>query len=170
MTEAKSTVPTQETLDTSPMDGLPTQEQLLSMSGLEFMQSFLTGEIQSAPIGKTMNFAISEVEDGKVAFKGTPLPRVSNPMRSVHGGWYGTILDSCMGCAVMTKVPKGSYYTTLEFKVNIIRPIPMGRTVLATGVVQHAGRRTGVATGEIRDIETNKLYASGMTTCAIMQA
>jgi len=70
---------------------------------------------------------------------------------------------------LMTKVPRGSAYTTLEYKVNITRAIPLGLRVQATGVVEHAGRSTGVATGEIRGIEDGKLYATGSTTCLIMQ-
>jgi uncharacterized protein (TIGR00369 family) len=86
----------------------------------------------------------------------------------VHGGWYGTILDSCMACAVMTTVPKGAVYTTLEYKINIVRAIPVGTPVIATGVVDHAGRSTGVATGRIEGVD-GKLYATGSTTCLIMQ-
>jgi len=152
------------------MDKLPTQEQLLSMSGLDFMQAVLDGELHGPPIAQTLNFQLKAVQDGKVVFHGAPLATATNPMRTVHGGWYGTILDSCMACAVMTKVPKGSFYTTLEFKVNIIRPIPIERPVSAIGLVQHAGRSTGIANGEIRDLETGRIYATGSTTCIIMKA
>ena len=75
-----------------------------------------------------------------------------------------------MACAVMTIVPKGSYYTTLEYKVNIVRSIPIGMQVRATGTVQHAGRSTGVSVGELRGVEDGKLYATGSTTCIIMKA
>ena len=68
-----------------------------------------------------------------------------------------------------TKLPKGSVYTTLEYKINITRAIPLGMKVLATGLILHAGRSTGVATGEVRGVEDGKLYATGSTTCLIMQ-
>lgn len=152
------------------VNALPTQQQMLSMSGLDFMQSILGGDIKGPPIGDTLNFALTHVEKGKVIFEGAPCASAMNPMRTIHGGWYGTILDSCMACAVMTMVPKGSFYTTLEFKVNIIRPIPIGCKVAATGIIQHAGRSTGISNGEIRDLETERLYATGSTTCIIMQA
>ena len=74
-----------------------------------------------------------------------------------------------MACAVMTKVPKGSIYTTLEYKINILRAIPLGMQVDCIGVVDHAGRSTGVAHGEIRGVEDGKLYATGSTTCIIMK-
>jgi uncharacterized protein (TIGR00369 family) len=73
-----------------------------------------------------------------------------------------------MACAVMTRVPKGSFYTTMEFKVNIIRPIPLDVTVDSIGTVEHAGRSTGVASGKIVGIEDGKLYATASTTCIIM--
>ncbi len=147
---------------------LPHRDTILSISGLEFMQSVLDGKLPSAPIAQTLNFTLHKVQDGVITFRGRPGFAQMNPMGTVHGGWYATILDSAMACAVMTKVPKGSLYTTLELKVNIIQPIPEGREVDSHGVVDHAGRSTGIATGKIVDCETGKLYATGSTTCMIM--
>ncbi len=69
----------------------------------------------------------------------------------------------------MTKVPLGSVYTTLEFKVNIIRPIPLDMMVEAVGVTDHVGRSTGVSHGVIRGVDDNRIYATGSTTCIIMK-
>ena len=151
------------------LEDLPTQGEVLSRSGLEFMQDVVQGTLAGPPIGATLGFWPVLAEDGRVVFSGTPCFNGLNPMRGLHGGWYGAILDSCMACAVMTKVPTGSFYTTLEFKVNITRAIPTGMTVEATGLVAHSGRTTGVATGEIRGKDDGRLYASGSTTCLIMQ-
>ncbi|GGX55606.1 thioesterase [Tateyamaria omphalii] len=148
---------------------LPSQEELLSMSGLDFMQGILDGTVPGPPIGHTLRYALHEVRDGEVTFRGTPEFDVTNPMGTVHGGWYGTLLDSAMACAVMTKVPAGSVYTTLEYKINLTRGIPLGIEIACTGRVDHAGRSTGVATGEIRGVEDGKLYATGSTTCIIMK-
>lgn len=152
------------------LNDLADRDMLLSRSGLEFMQDMLAGRIAGPPIGVTMGFRPVIVEDGRVIFAGTPDFSVANPMRGVHGGWYGAILDSCMACAVMTRVPRGSYYTTLEYKVNITRAIPLETEVRATGTVSHSGRSTGVATGEVRGVKDGKLYATGSTTCMIMAA
>lgn len=149
-------------------DDLPTRDVVLSMSGLEFMQGIRDGTISGPPIGETLGYRVDEVEDGRVVFRGTPTFQTLNPMGGVHGGWYGTLLDSAMACAVMTKVPRGRIYTTLEYKVNITRAIPEGREIVAEGLVSHAGRSTGVAEGTIRDADTGKLYATGSTTCLIM--
>jgi len=150
-------------------DELPGPDIMLSMSGLEFMQSILAGKISGPPIGALMNYRLDQVEDGRVVFRGAPKFDSFNPMCTTHGGWYGTLLDSCMACAIMTKVPKGAFYTTLEYKINITRALPADTEILAEGIVQHAGRSTGVATGEIRGVADGKLYATGSTTCIIMK-
>ena len=147
---------------------LPTLEQTAAMSGLEFMQGILQGTLPRPPISAVLNYSLDAVAEGHVVFRGTPNFDHTNPMGTVHGGWYGTLLDSCMACAVMTKVPKGHVYTTLEYKINIVRAIPLGTEIIATGTTDHAGRSTGVAHGEIRDA-AGKLYATGSTTCIIMK-
>lgn len=151
----------------SPADLLSTDD-VLAISGLEFMQGILDGTNPGPPIGETMGYDLHEVADGRVVFRGTPEFKSTNPLGTVHGGWYGTLLDSAMACAVMTRVPRGSVYTTLEYKINITRSIPLGMTIDCIGTVDHAGRSTGVASGEIRGVEDGKLYATGSTTCIIM--
>lgn len=148
---------------------LPNHAEVLSMSGLDFMQGVLAGTISSPPIAGVLDYRLEAVEPGKVAFRGTPAFAHTNPMGTVHGGWYGTLLDSAMACAVMTTVPQGSVYTTLEYKVNLTRNLPIGTQIIATGWIDHAGRTTGVAHGEIRGAHDGKLYATGSTTCLIMK-
>ncbi|MBV7410427.1 PaaI family thioesterase [Maritimibacter sp. DP1N21-5] len=153
---------------TRPSD-LPTPDEALAVSGLVYMQKMLAGEFAGPPIAKLMNYRLFSVEPGRIVFRGSPTFEVCNPMGTVHGGWYGTLLDSAMACAVMTLVPQGSSYTTLEYKVNIIRSIPLGTEIEAIGTSQHGGRSTGVANGEIRGVEDGRLYATGSTTCIVMK-
>lgn len=155
-------------LATKPEDLLPLAEAV-QMTGLEFMAGIVEGRLPQPPISGALNYRLHEVEKGRVVFRGTPEFGHTNPMGTVHGGWYGTLLDSCMACAVMTEIPRGAVYTTLEYKINILRPIPLGMVVDAIGVTDHAGRSTGVAHGEIRGVENGKLYATGSTTCMVMQ-
>ena len=153
---------------TGPED-LPTQAEVLNMTGLEFMRGVLDGTVSAPPIGKTLGYQLHRVDEGRVVFRGTPSFESTNPMGTVHGGWYGTLLDSAMACAVMTKVPAGSVYTTLEYKINITRAIPLGMQIDCIGTVDHAGRSTGVASGKIVGVNDGKVYATGSTTCIIMQ-
>lgn len=150
-------------------DDLPSHSDMLSRSGLEFMQDIVSGKIVGPPIGETLGLWPIRAEEGEVVFEGTPQFNTLNPAGTVHGGWYGAILDSCMACAVQTKLKRGQIYTTLEFKVNIIKPIPIGMTVHAIGTVRHVGRSTGIAVGEIIGADDGRVYATGSTTCIVMQ-
>lgn len=149
-------------------DELLKPTQITELSGLEFMTGILEGRLPAPPIAKTLGFQLHSVETGRVVFRGTPAFETTNPMGTVHGGWYGTLLDSAMACSVMTGIPRGSIYTTLEYKINILRPIPLGMAIESTGFAEHVGRSTGVARGDIRGIEDGKLYATGSTTCIVM--
>jgi len=153
---------------TSPQDLLD-MPQVLQLSGLEFMQRILDGTNPGPPISQTMGYTLHKVAEGTATFRGAPGFGVTNPMGTVHGGWYGTLLDSAMACAVMTKVPRGSIYTTLEYKINILRPVPLETMVDCVGVIDHVGRSTGIAHGEIRGVKDGKLYATGSTTCIVMK-
>ncbi|AVO39615.1 PaaI family thioesterase [Pukyongiella litopenaei] len=139
-----------------------------SLSGLQALQAMIDGGLPGPAIGRLMGFHIHKVEDGRAEFRGIPDDSVTNPAGTVHGGWYGAMLDSAMACAVMTKIPAGTTYTTLEYKVNIIRPVPLGTHVAAIGVTDHVGRSTGIAHGEIRGLDDGRLYATGSTTCIVM--
>jgi len=160
---------TQPKYATSPDELMPL-DQALQLSGLEFMQGILSGAHPAPPISKTLNFTLHDVQMGQVTFHGAPQFDAFNPLGTVHGGWYGTVLDSAMACAVMTTIPRGKYYTTLEYKINIVRPIPLDRQVRIIGTVDHAGRSTAVAQGRIEDLDNGKLYATGTTTCIVLDA
>lgn len=154
-----------------PSANAPTpRDRILSMSGLDYMRGMRDGTLPGPPIAQALNFRVTEVEAGRVVVEGIPEPAHTNTTGQPHGGWYGALLDTAMACAVMTTVPKGSIYTTLEYRVNILRPIPLGTRVLAEGLIQHAGRSTGVSRGEVRGAENGVLYATGSTTCLIMSA
>lgn len=150
------------------LEGLPDQGEILSRSGMDFMRDILSGALPAGPIWQTLNFWLTEVAEGRIVMRGQPAFGATNPMGGVHGGWYGSILDSCMACAIMTHVPKGALYTTLEYKINITRAVPLDTLVEAVGRAQHAGRSTGVACAELRGVEDGRLYATGSTTCIIM--
>lgn len=140
---------------------------LREMSGLEFMRAIKDGRIPPAPIANTLDYTLLEVEEGRVVFAGRAKFESYNPIGSVHGGWFGTLLDSCMACAVQTKLPAGRAYTTLEYKINILRAATVKSGLIrAEGVAVHVGRRTATAEGRMIG-EDGKLYATGTTTCLV---
>ena len=148
--------------------GTADRDTIASMSGLEVMQAIQDGRLPSAAISKSLQLDVIEVEEGRVVFAGKPSADFYNPLGTVHGGWPSTLLDSCMGCAIHTKLAAPANYTTLELKVNFIRPIFAETGILrAEGQVVHAGRRTATAEGRLVD-EAGKLYAHGSTTCIVL--
>lgn len=140
------------------------------LSGLEYLHKIVAGELPPPPIGLLMDFRIIEVAEGRAVFGVTPSEFHYNPIGVVHGGVAATLLDSALGCAVHSTLAAGSAYTTLEIKVNYIRPM-----TVATGPVRcearviHQGSRTATAEGRIED-EQGKLYAHGTTTCIILRS
>lgn len=150
----------------SPED-LPSRAQLSALSGLEFLRAIMQGRLAGPPMAAHLGFALHRVDAGEVAFRGAPAFDHLNPMGGVHGGWYGALLDSAMGCAVASRLPAGRGYTTLEFKVNLVRALPVGLVVDCLGRASHVGRSTGVAEGEIRGVKDGRLYATGSTTCLV---
>lgn len=157
-------------LDAGPGPGVARPEQVAHLTGLELMQSMLRGELPYAAIAKTLDFAIIEVSEGRAVFQGSPGPAHLNPMGGIHGGWYATILDSALGCAIHTLMPVGRGYTTAELSVNLVKAINPAKTprVRAIGTVIHCGRQ--LATAEARIVGPDgTLYAHATTTCLVFE-
>lgn len=154
-------------LDQGPGPGVARPDQIAGLTGLEIMQAMLRGDIPYAAIAKTLDFAVMEVEAGRAVFQGTPGPTHLNPMGTIHGGWYATLLDSALGCAVQTMLPAGRGYTTAELGVNLVRAIgPKVMRVRAEGKVIHCGKQ--LATAEARLFGPDgTLYAHATTTCLV---
>jgi uncharacterized protein (TIGR00369 family) len=138
------------------------------MSGLAFLQAIAAGELPPPPIFALMGGGISEVAEGRVVFTLDPAEYHYNPIGSVHGGVISTLCDSAMACAIQTRLPSGTLYTTLELKVNFLRPLSVttGR-VACIGTVLHIGSRVATAECKLID-EAGKLYAHGTTTCMVL--
>jgi len=156
-------------LDAGPGPGVARPDQLAGRSGLEMMQAMLRGDIPYAAIARTLDFMLIEVSEGRAVFQGTPGPDHLNPMGTIHGGWYATLLDSALGCAVHTMMPPGRAYTTAELGVNLVRAIgPKVPRVRAEGKVIHCGRQ--LATAEARLVGPDgTLYAHATTTCLVFE-
>ncbi|MGH8158203.1 MAG: PaaI family thioesterase [Rhodanobacter sp.] len=145
--------------------GLARMEQLAGKSGREILDAMLSGELPYPPMNETMNMTLLEVEHGRAVFQGIPLARHYNPLGTVHGGWFATLLDSALGCAVQSTLPPGRSYTTVELSINIVRSASHKTGPLrGVGAVIHGGRQMATAEARIED-EQGKLYAHATTTC-----
>ncbi len=149
--------------------GLTPPEILASMSGIDFLLKMFAGELPHATMMQQVGFTRGSAEPGFVVFQAMPGPQHYNPIGSVHGGFTATLLDSAMGCAVQSMLPLGSGYTTLEFKVSLIKAITADTgEVRAEGRALNVGRRIGTAEGRLLDSK-GRLLAHATTTCLVFE-
>lgn len=144
-------------------------EAAAEMSGLEYLRAIALGKLPAAPMADLLGLGFHEIEEGRVVFECVPAEYHYNPIGAVHGGLACTLFDSAMGCAVHTMLPAGVGYTTIELKVNFLRPIDAktGR-LLCEGTTVHVGGRIATAEARLRD-EGGKLYGHATTTCMIFR-
>ena len=152
--------------------GAPGSMSLAQVSELqpqEFFDRIGNGELPAPPFGHLLDFIPLEWAPGRFVFQGTPDARHYNPLGSVHGGYAASLLDSCMGCAIHTRLQRGQGYTSTDLRVSYIRALSnkVG-PIRAEGRVVHLGRTTALAEGRLYDVD-DRLYAVGSTTCLILQ-
>ncbi len=145
-------------------------EERRGLSGLEYMRQLMTGEREPSGMARLMNMRLVEVEEGRAVFAVEPDERHYNGLGIAHGGLAATLLDSALGCAINTVMPAGRVFTTLEMKINYVRPMRRETgEVRCEAEVLHAGGRVATAEGRIVDA-SGKLYAHGTATCMLFRA
>ncbi len=150
-------------------DPAPTAQVGRTMSGQDYLKAMQAGEFPPPPIAVLMDIRIEEVSEGRVVFAALPAEYHYNPLGTVHGGLAATLLDSALGCAVHSTLPAGTSYTTLEIKINYLRPMTRKTgLVYCEGKVIHVGGRVATAEGRLTGAD-GKLYAHGTTTCIILR-
>jgi len=147
--------------------GLASPEQVAALSGREFLEAMIAGEIPAPPSARTLSFEIVEVGDGYVRYEGRPRADLLNPLGVVHGGWALTLIDTVTACAVHSRLPAGVGYTTIETKANFSRAIrPDTGPVRAEAKVVTLGRQIGTAEGWLKD-EQGRVLVHGTSTIMI---
>jgi uncharacterized protein (TIGR00369 family) len=150
--------------------GTVSADRQKQMSGLEFVQGLVDGTLPLNTIARTLGYDVTEAVSGRVVVTAEPSGNHLNPAGTVHGGFAATLLDSCMGLAVLSTLEQGVGQTTLEFKISLLRPItPETGAIRAEGMVLSRGRRVGTAEGRLTD-GSGRLLAHGTTTCLIFQS
>jgi uncharacterized protein (TIGR00369 family) len=145
-------------------------EERRALSGLEYMRQLMTGEREPSGMARLMNMRLVEVSEGRAVFAVEPDERHYNGLGIAHGGLAATLLDSALGCAINTLMPAGRVFTTLEMKLNYVRPMRRETgEVRCEAAVLHAGGRVATAEGRIIDA-SGKLYAHGTATCMLFGA
>ena len=139
------------------------------MSGAEFLAAIVGGTIPPPPLMRALDFDGVSFGDGRAVFKLTPREFHYNPIGTVHGGVFATMLDSACGCAVHTMLPVGVFYTSLDLSVKFLRPVTVETgPITAEGSVVHLGRRTALAEARITDA-AGKVYVTATSSCLLLR-
>lgn len=145
------------------------KQALFARSGLEQLRAVAAGEAPAPPISSHIGLEYVSVTEGDAVMTAEPDESHYNPIGSVHGGFFATVLDSVCGCAVHSTLPAGVGYTSLELKVSFLRPITAETgTVTAHGWVTRAGRSAAFAEADIRDSE-GRILATASSTCLVVR-
>jgi uncharacterized protein (TIGR00369 family) len=148
-------------------DPAPSTARGLTMAGVDYLRAIADGTLSPPPIGALLQFAITEVSDGRVVFVCRPDESAYNPIGAIHGGLVCTLLDSVTGCAVHSTLPQGKGYTSIEIKVNYLKAVRLSSGQLtATGTVVKTGSRVGFAEGVVTD-ESGAVVATASSTLLI---
>lgn len=149
--------------------GVADSATMAAMSGLDYLRAMQSGALPGMPISKTLAFKLAEADEGRAVFVAAPGIEHYNAIGNVHAGYTATLLDSSMACAVLSTLPKGVGFTTMEFKVSLLRPITKDTgPVRAEGTLLSRGRRGATAEGRLTDAQ-GKLLAHATTTCLIFE-
>lgn len=152
----------------SQKSGIVPREEALKLSGMAFLEKLQKGELPRPPFSETMDMLLTELAPGLAVFTAKPDLKFYNAIGCIHGGYISTILDSAMACAIQTKLAAGIAFTTLELKVNFVRPVLVSTgPIHAKGELIHCGKTIATSEGKLYD-DQGKLYAFGTTTCALM--
>jgi uncharacterized protein (TIGR00369 family) len=139
------------------------------VDGLTFLRRMAAGEVPAPPIATTLGFTVLEVESGRVVFGLEPAEYHFNPIGSVHGGVFATLLDSAAACAVHSALPAGASYTSLDLSVKFLRGLGIGSgPVRCEGLVVHLGGRTALAEARLYDGD-GRLCAHATSSCMIFR-
>ena len=130
---------------------------------LDRFQAIIRGEAEPPPVSKLVGFRMTEAGEGRVIFELEIDERHTSPPGSAHGGVLCDVADAAMGCAYGTLLDDSETWTTVELKINYLRPAWPGARLLAEGRVVNAGRTLALTECDVRN-EEGKLVARASST------
>lgn len=130
-------------------------------------EKMLAGDVPPPPVAELVGFTMTAFGDGEATFEMEAGTRHHNPMGTVHGGTFCDIADAAMGMAFASTLEDDESFTTLELKINYLRPVFEDRLV-AEGRVVERGRTVGLAECDVRDGE-GRLVAHAVSTKMVLR-
>lgn len=134
---------------------------------LEMARKMISGELPQPPVGELVGFKLIEIDAGHAVIEFEATKRHANPMGTLHGGVLCDIADAAMGMAYASLLAEGESFTTLELKINFLRPV-WNAKLRAIGRVVKSGRTVGVVECDILD-ENQELVARAVSTCMTLR-
>jgi uncharacterized protein (TIGR00369 family) len=134
---------------------------------LEGIRMIARGEIAAPPIAQLIGFSLREVGASGAVIDFEAGPRHASPLGTLHGGVLADIADAAMGIAYASTLGEGETFTTLELKINFLKPVWSGKLV-ATGRVVKGGRTVGLVECDVVD-EHDRLVAHATSTCMTLR-
>jgi uncharacterized protein (TIGR00369 family) len=134
---------------------------------IDVFRAIVAGDVEPPPVAKLVGFAMTDVEPGRAVFEMDVGPQHSSPLGTVHGGIVCDLVDAAMGCSHASLLEEGETFTTLELKINFMKPVWQGHLV-AEGKVLKAGRTIGLVEGRVTD-ESGSLVAYATSTCMTLR-
>ena len=131
------------------------------------LRDLLQGENPSVPIAELIGFDVTSIQPGRAVVEMEADGRHANPMGTLHGGVLCDIADAAMGLAFAATLSEGESFTTLELKINFLRPVWNG-TLQAIGTVVKGGRTVGYTECDISD-DKGRLVARASSTCMVLR-
>ena len=131
------------------------------------IQMMLSGSIPLPPIANLIGFKVASIESGKAVIEFEADERHANPMGTLHGGVLCDISDAAMGMAYASMLKEGESFTTLELKINFLKPIWKAK-LRAEGSVVNGGKTVGLVMCDVFD-EQGRLIARATSTCMTLR-
>ena len=133
---------------------------------LDRIQAAIRGEVL-VPVAQLVGFRVVSVEGGQALVELEAGPQHANPMGTLHGGILCDIADAAMGLSLVSLLDEGETFTTLELKINFLRPFWNGR-LRALGRVVRPGRTISLVECDVLD-DQDRLVARASSTCMTLR-
>jgi len=134
---------------------------------LEIMQRMIRGELPQPPVAKLIGMRLVEAAAGYAVFEIDVDERHWNPMGSLHGGILCDLADGALGIAFASTLEEGESFTTIELKINFLKPIWKGR-LKAVGKIIKRGNTVGLTECDVFD-EGGSLVAHATSTLMVLR-
>ncbi len=134
---------------------------------LDHIERVLQGDLPAPPIARLIGFNLTSVKPGEAVIEFQSTEAHANPMGTLHGGVLCDIADAAMGLAYAANLGEDESFTTLELKINFLKPIWKAQLLAVARVIKQ-GRTIGLVECDVTD-DQGSLVARATSTCMTLR-